>query len=117
MGLTSAWLPNMSRRSKLEVAILVAWSMLWGMGFGFVMNIWFWPYILDPAQASMHWEPGLGALEAFKRYLAFYAITSSWWDVARAAGNAAIILAFGHPLLRLLRRFGRRFTFATEGQA
>jgi energy-coupling factor transport system substrate-specific component len=116
MGLTSAWLPDLSRHGKLEVTTLVAWSIVWGIGFGFVMNIWFWPYILDPAQASMHWEPGLGAIEAFKRYLAFYTITSSWWDVARAAGNAAIIIAFGHPLLRLLRRFGRRFTFTIAEQ-
>lgn len=114
MGLTSAWLPNLSRHSKLEVTILVAWALIWGMAFGFVMNIWFWPYILDPAQASMHWEPGLGAIEAFKRYLAFYVITSSWWDIARAAGNALILLAFGRPLLRLLRRFGRRFTFTAH---
>jgi energy-coupling factor transport system substrate-specific component len=117
MGLTSAWLPNLYRHSKLEIAILVVWAMVWGMAFGFVMNIWFWPYISDPAQVGMHWEPGLGAIEAFKRYLAFYAITSSWWDVARAAGNALILLAFGQPLLRLLRRFGRRFTFVTGEQA
>jgi energy-coupling factor transport system substrate-specific component len=119
MGLTSAWLPHAPRRPKLEVAMLVIWAVVWGMLFGFVMNIWFWPYIVDPAQASsgqtgMHWEPGMGALQAFRSYLAFYALTSSWWDVARAAGNGLIILAFGQPLLRLLRRFGRRFTFTLE---
>ena len=111
VGLTSAWLPDMRRRPRIQVAVLAAWGLLWGIAFGFIMNVWFWPFIIDPAQAGLHWEPGLGAIETFKRYLAFYALTSSWWDVGRAAGNAIMIALFGIPVLRLFRRFGRRFTF------
>ena len=111
VGLTSAWLPDMQRRPRIQVAVLAAWGLLWGIAFGFIMNVWFWPFIIDPAQAGLHWEPGLGAIETFKRYLAFYALTSSWWDVGRAAGNAIMIALFGIPVLRLFRRFGRRFTF------
>jgi energy-coupling factor transport system substrate-specific component len=59
----------------------------------------------------MHWQPGIGALEAIKRYLVFYSLTSSWWDAGRAAGNMLVIALFGIPVLRLLRRFGKRFTF------
>ena len=79
--------------------------------FGFVMNLWFWPYVFDAMQAGIYWQPGIGALETFKRYLVFYALTSSWWDAGRAAGNALMIALFGIPVLRLLRRFGKRFTF------
>jgi energy-coupling factor transport system substrate-specific component len=111
VGLTSAWLPDMQRRPRIQVAVLAAWGLLWGIAFGFIMNVWFWPYIVDPSQAGLYWEPGLGAMEAFKRYLAFYALTSSWWDVGRAVGNAVIIALFGIPVLRLFRRFGQRFTF------
>jgi energy-coupling factor transport system substrate-specific component len=114
VGLSSAWLPRM-RRPKVEVAVLAVWGLLWGVGFGFVMNVWFWPFVYDPSQGDMYWQPGVGPLEAFKRYLAFYAVTSSWWDAGRAAGNALVIALFGVPVLRLLRRFGQRFTFEVRG--
>jgi energy-coupling factor transport system substrate-specific component len=116
VGLTSAWLPSV-RRPKVEVAVLAAWALLWGVGFGFVMNLWFWPFVFDSAQTGMHWEQGLSAVEGFKRYLAFYAITSLWWDAGRSAGNVLIIALFGAPVLRLLRRFGSRFTFEVRGYA
>jgi energy-coupling factor transport system substrate-specific component len=115
VGLTSAWLPDMHRRPWLEVTVLTAWGLVWGMAFGFVMNLWFWPFVFSPVQADMYWQPGMGALETFKRYLAFYGLTSSWWDVGRAGGNALLIALFGAPVLRLLRRFGRRFTFVVRG--
>ncbi len=114
VGLTSAWLPDVSRRPRLELLLLVAWGIGWGMAFGFVMNLWFWPFIFDPAQADVYWEPGIGALQTLRRYLVFYGLTSAWWDVGRAAGNVALIGFFGRPVLRLFRRFGRRFSFEVK---
>jgi len=114
VGLTSAWLPDMRRRPRLEMVILAAWSVGWGMAFGFVMNLWFWPFIYDPAQAAVYWEPGIGALQTLRRYLVFYGLTSAWWDLGRAAGNVALIGLFGRPVLRLFRRFGRRFSFEVK---
>jgi energy-coupling factor transport system substrate-specific component len=111
VGLTSAWLPDMRRRPRLEIAALTGWGLVWGVAFGFIMNLWFWPYIFDPTQAGLFWEPGTGAVEILKRYLSFYALTSLWWDLGRAAGNVTLILLFGAPVLRLLRRFRKRFTF------
>lgn len=111
VGLTSAWLPDMRHRPRLEVIVLAAWGLLWGLGFGFVMNLWFWPFVFDPAQTGLYREAGLGAAGLFRRYLAFYAVTSLWWDMGRAGGNVLLVGIFGPPLLRLLRRFGRRFTF------
>ena len=95
----------------IEVAILAAWGVFWGMAYGIVINLWFWPYVFGPTQASMYWQRGIGLRETLSRYLAFYALTSSWWDTGRALGNALILALFGAPLLRLLRRFGKRFTF------
>ena len=115
VGLSSAWLPKLHRHPKLEVIILAAWGLVWGIAFGFVMNVWFWPFVYDPTQAGMYWQPGTGPWEAFKRYLVFYAVTSSWWDAGRAVGNVLVIALFGIPVLRLLRRFGRRFTFEVSG--
>jgi energy-coupling factor transport system substrate-specific component len=111
VGLTSAWLPRFPRRPRVEVVLLAAWGLVWGIGFGFVINVWFWPLVYDSTQAGLYWQPGVGAWVAFRRYLAFYAVTSVWWDAGRAVGNLLLIGLFGAPVLRLLRRFGRRFTF------
>jgi energy-coupling factor transport system substrate-specific component len=111
VGMTSAWLPRLPHRPRLEVVLLAAWGLLWGIGFGFVLNVWFWPFVYDSTQAGLYWRPGVRPVDALRRYLAFYAVTSVWWDVGRAAGNVVLIGLFGAPVLRLLRRFGRRFTF------
>jgi len=49
--------------------------------------------------------------QTVRNYAAFYAVTSLWVDMARALGNAALIPLFGAPILRVLRRFQRRFRF------
>ena len=46
-----------------------------------------------------------------RRYLAFYVLTSLWWDLWRAGGNTVLILLLGRPLLRVLRRFERVLRF------
>jgi energy-coupling factor transport system substrate-specific component len=38
-------------------------------------------------------------------------VTSLWWDLARAVGNVLLLLLLAAPMLRLLRRFERRFHF------
>lgn len=116
VGLTSAWLPKLPRCPAFEIVLLAAWGLLWGIGFGFVINVWFWPFVYDSTQAGLYFQPGVGPLDAFKRYLAFYVVTSVWWDIGRAVGNAVLIGLFGAPVLRLLRRFGRRFRFQLIAQ-
>jgi len=117
VGLTSGWLAAVRRiafvrnHPRAEIAILALWGLFWGMAFGIIMNIWFWPYVFGPAQSGLYWQHGMAPLEILKRYTAFYLITSSWWDAVRAVGNALLIAFLGLPVLRLLRRFGRRFTF------
>ncbi len=92
-----------------EVAVLAIFSGVWGMLYGVIMNVWFWPFAAGPAE--QYWQPGIGAAETLKRYAAFYAATSLVWDLMRAGGNAALMAAFGLPVLRVLRRFHRRFAF------
>ncbi|MBN1140021.1 MAG: ECF transporter S component [Anaerolineae bacterium] len=111
VGLLSAWLPKLHRHPKLEVAMLAGWGLVVGLAFGLVMNLWFWPFVFDAGQAGLYWEPGIGPWQTLQRYWAFYVVTSLWWDLGRASGNALLIGLFGLPILRLLRRFGRRFTF------
>jgi energy-coupling factor transport system substrate-specific component len=113
VGLFSGLLPHI-KWHKLEVPVLSAWAILWGFIFGVLMNIWFWPYVFQAQQAGMYWRPGLALVETLKRYAIFYVVTSVWWDLARALGNALLIGLFGIPVLRLLRRFHKRFYFVTS---
>jgi energy-coupling factor transport system substrate-specific component len=111
VGLLSGLLPRLERRPRVEALVLAAWGLVLGLVFGALMNIWFWPYVFTPAQSEMYWQPGLGLGETLKRYAVFYTFTSLWWDVARSAGNFALLLLFAAPVLRLLRRFQQRFFF------
>jgi energy-coupling factor transport system substrate-specific component len=114
MGMASAWLPRLRRFGRGEVVLLAAWGALLGLVFGAIMNLWFWPYIVDAGQSGMYEQPGNALWETLGRYLAFYVATSLWWDIGRAAGNLLLILLFGVPILRLLRRFQARFQFIAE---
>jgi energy-coupling factor transport system substrate-specific component len=93
-----------------EVALLAAFGIFWGFAYGMIMNIWFWPFAMGPS--SMYWQPGIGAWETLQRYAVFYAVTSLAWDVVAAVGNALLIVLLGSAVLRILRRFHRRFDFA-----
>jgi energy-coupling factor transport system substrate-specific component len=111
VGLLSAWLPDMRRLGRWEGLVLAVWGFLLGLIFGAIMNIWFWPFIMAPAGSDMYWSAGLSLIETLQRYAVFYAVTSLWWDLWRAAGNLALILLFGAPILKVLRRFQARFNF------
>lgn len=92
-----------------EVALLAAFSGLWGLLYGVVMNLWFWPYAVG--SGDLYWVPGMTLAEVVRSYAAFYVATSLVWDSVRLVGNVVLMLAFGAPLLRLLRRFEQRFSF------
>jgi energy-coupling factor transport system substrate-specific component len=111
VGLTSSWLPNLRRWRWAETVMLATWGLAWGFFFGAVMNLWFWPYVFTPGDEGMYWQPGIGLAETLKRYAAFYALTSLWWDLVRAGGNALLLLFFAAPVVKLLRRFQQRFHF------
>lgn len=111
VGLTSGWLPDLRRRQRAEVVMLAVWGLVWGLFFGAIMNLWFWPYLFAAGNEGMFWQPGIGLGETLKRYAAFYALTSLWWDVGRAGGNALLLLFFAAPVVKLLRRFQQRFHF------
>ncbi len=92
-----------------EVLVLAAFGGMWGLVYGAIMNVWFWPYASGPA--DQYWQPGLALVETLKRYALFYVTTSLVWDALRSAGNVLFMLAAGRPTLRALRRFRRRFAF------
>lgn len=112
MGASAGWLGWLLRdrqRTRLELAALGAFGFVWGLLFGAVMNLYFWPFALGPA--DQYWTPGVGFAETLGRFAVFYAATSFWWDLSRAVGNLLLLLLVGAPLVRALRRFQRRFEF------
>lgn len=114
IGMASAWLPRLDRLRRGEMVLLALWGALLGFVFGAVMNLWFWPYIVDAGESGVYWQPGGGLWSTLGRYVAFYVTTSLWWDLGRAGGNLLLILLFGGPVLRLLRRFQARFEFVAD---
>jgi energy-coupling factor transport system substrate-specific component len=113
VGMLSGWLPELRRYPKAEPIILALWGGVLGFIFGAIMNIWFWPYLAGgggPLPGAT-WQPGMSAASTLRSYLVFYVVTSLWWDLARAAGNALLLLLFGGAILRVLRRFRSRFRF------
>ena len=95
-----------------EILALIVFSLGWGFLYGGLMNLWEWPFIAGPQAQS--WEAGLGLWDGLQRYAAFYLLTSLAWDLAGAAGNLLLMLAFGAPALRALKRFRQRFTFTYQ---
>jgi energy-coupling factor transport system substrate-specific component len=114
VGLLSGWLPRLDRHPRAEALMLAAWGLVLGFAFGILMNVYFWPYVFAPGQSEIYWQPGLSLVETLQRYAVFYAVTSLWWDVARAMGNFVLLLLFAAPVLRLLRRFQQRFFFEVK---
>lgn len=113
MGLLSGFLPRFPNHRRLEPVMLAAWGAVLGLVFGAIMNIWFWPFIQGDASQTANgvYQAGMSAWQALRNYAVFYLVTSVWWDAARAFGNALLILLFGGAILRVLRRFKRRFEF------
>jgi energy-coupling factor transport system substrate-specific component len=112
VGMLSGWLPELRLHPRAESVALAAWGGVLGFIFGAIMNIWFWPFLGGGGQiAGTTWQPGMPVMSALRSYLVFYAVTSLWWDLARATGNALLLLLFGGAILRVLRRFRSRFRF------
>jgi energy-coupling factor transport system substrate-specific component len=115
MGLLAplAWLVVRLMRgrpgSRRELWLLTAFAGLGGLFFGVVINLWFWPYMIGPA--DQYWQAGAGLAEAVRRYAVYYVATSLLWDLFAVGGNVLLMLVFGAATLRALRRFRQRFDF------
>lgn len=110
IGMSAGWLPHREslRRRVLELAMFGA---AWGLLFGLMMNLWFWPFTAPGVDAdnSLYWQPGLSVTETFVRYMRFYAVTSLVFDIFRSIGNVVLILFLCAPILRVLERYRRQF--------
>jgi energy-coupling factor transport system substrate-specific component len=108
VGMFAGLLPPV--RGKLEIAMLAAYGALAGYFFGFMLNLSFWPFSLDPS-SSIAYQPGLSFVEQWHRYLLFDATTSLGWDTGRAVTNIVAIVIAGPAALAAFRRAARRANF------
>lgn len=118
VGMTAGLLPRHSsmRRRIVDLAIFGA---IWGLAFGALMNLYFWPFTAPGVEAdsTLYWQPGLSLIETIDRYLHFYVVTSLAFDIFRAVGNVVLVVLLGAPILKLLDRYRLRFTWQPWQQA
>ncbi|MDQ2837422.1 MAG: ECF transporter S component [Actinomycetota bacterium] len=108
VGLLAGLLPRAHGRA--ELVMLAVYGALSGYLFGFLLNLSFWPFSLDP-NSSIAYLPGLPFTEQWHRYLVFDATTSLGWDTGRAVTNFICILVAGPAALIAFRRAARRANF------
>ncbi len=112
VGMTAGFLPRHAsmRRRVIDLAIFGA---AWGLLFGALMNLWFWPYTAPgvDADSALYWHADLSFIETLQRYGQFYLVTSLPFDIFRAVGNVILILLLGMPILKLLDRYKSRFNW------
>lgn len=84
VGMLAGFLPRPAGRR--EVLLLAVYGSLSGYLFGFLLNLSFWPFSLDP-NSSIAYLPGLPVTEQWHRYVAFDLATSLRWDPGRAVTN------------------------------
>lgn len=90
--------------------MLALYGALSGYFFGFMLNLSFWPFYLDPHSAIAYW-PGASFAVNVCDYLVFDATTSLGWDTGRAITNFVLILLVGPAMLATFRRASRRAAF------
>jgi len=108
VGMLAGLLPRV--RGKSEIAMLAGYGAISGYIYGFLLNLSFWPFSLDPS-SSIAYKPGLSFVEQWHRYLLFDASTSLGWDTGRAITNVVAILLAGPAVLAAFRRAARRASF------
>jgi energy-coupling factor transport system substrate-specific component len=89
--------------------VLAGYAVAAGLGFGLIMNIWFWPFASYGPEVS--YVAGDALAENVGRYTVFYLTTSLLWDLGRSLMSLLVILLAGTALLRALRRASRRAAF------
>jgi energy-coupling factor transport system substrate-specific component len=101
-----------------EIALLVVYGIVCAYGFGLLMNLSSWPYVLGiqlPGHTgSLSFEPGAPLLENLHRFGIYTLLTSTGgWDTGRAITNATALVLLGPAVLATLRRAARRASYDT----
>ncbi len=109
VGFGAGLLPQVSSKGR-EIVMLAGYAFFSCVAFGFLMNLWFWPFSggLAPALAYV---PGAPMLVNLHHWLLFSLSTSLGYDIPRAVLTVVLIAIAGRPVLAALRRATRRASF------
>ena len=108
VGLGAGLLPP--RRGRLELVMLAAYGAVAAVAYGFVMNLWFWPFVTG-TDGALSFVPGAPVSENLQHWLVFSLATGLGFDLPRAVLTAVLVLVAGRPVLTALRRATRRAAF------
>lgn len=108
VGLGAGLLPKL--KGKKEIFMLMGYGVAASFLFGFLMNMWFWPFTLG-ADTQLSYVPGAPVLENLHRLVIFTLVTSFVWDLGRALTNAVLIGLLGPAVLATLRRASHKAAF------
>jgi energy-coupling factor transport system substrate-specific component len=108
VGFGAGCLPRASGRR--ELALLATYGAVSGLVYGLILNMWFWPFS-SSAGSELQFVHGASLAENLRRFWGFHISTSLGFDLPRAAGNVALVLIAGTPVLAALRRAARRAAF------
>ncbi len=108
VGLFAGLLPP--AKGKGEILMLAVYGAAAAYLFGFMLNLSFWPFALDP-QSTIAYLPGAALATNVHRYLLFDASTSLGWDTGRAVTTMIFIVLVGPAMLATFRRASRRAAF------
>lgn len=116
VGMFAGCLPRM--RGRAELCLLAGYGLLAGIAYGFVLNLWFWPFGTTGtgAGAGVSFVPGAPLVDNLRRWLAFSITSSLGFDIPRGVATAMALLLVGRPVLLALRRAARRAAFDSAPQ-
>jgi len=111
IGMFAGVLPR--ARGRAELWLLAGYGMLASIAYGFVLNLWFWPFGTSDvgSSAAITFQPGAPLADNLHRWLAFSLSTSLGFDIPRGVVTAVALLLVGRPVLLALRRAARRAAF------
>ncbi|PRY39027.1 ECF transporter S component [Umezawaea tangerina] len=110
VGLGAGLLPRKAS-GRAEIAMLAAYGVFSAYFFGFLMNMWFWPFTAGVG-TQLSFVAGAPVLENLHRFAVFTLLTSTaGWDTGRAVTNLVAILLVGPAVLAVFRRAARRAAF------
>ena len=103
-----AGLLRIATRGRFALIVLGIYAYASSIAYGFVMTLWFWPFLGQGGPAFF--VDGLSFGETAVRYLRFYSLTSLPWDTGRAIlTNVPLVLILCKPVGTLFERIRERF--------
>lgn len=98
-------------RGRSEIAMLAAYGAFCAYAYGFLLNLWFWPWAIG-ADTELSFVAGAPVTENLHRFFLFTIASSTLgWDTGRAITNVLAIVVLGPAVLTVLRRAHRRAAF------